>query len=207
MKIVPRFFVLPFLLALLAGCYASKPTNVAKTATSEVPNLKVKDKKDKSTEKDKKDEVDKKPPGSEYEELVKDSDLAKHVRGEPIPTDFLCVQTGEFNVTPKKDKLLMETWCGEESPPAGGGIAVKKVEDTEAPRVPGKHVFRILFKNAEVEVTLTGAVYLRYTDAANKKHRVLLEPRADMRYMYSFADYSPKKARPIGTIRVLPLWR
>lgn len=151
------------------------------------------------------------PSDQDYQEAV-NGPLAQYMRGEapvarraPEPTEFICVSTGEFNVAPSGDRLLMETWCAERNPPEGS-IRVLQVEDTVAPRIPGKLVFRIAFQDTVVSVQDVGGtseVRLHYRDKEGTFHHVDLAPRQGEKYSYSFAKLSPDTVVPIGESRTI----
>jgi hypothetical protein len=136
--------------------------------------------------------------------------LAQMPKG-PVAVVFICVATGELNIAPDSQSLLMETWCVEQVPTPPFGIAMMQVEDTVAPRTPGKHLFRIPFKDAvvSVEELRNGGreVRLHYRDPQGSFHHVTLVPRPGERYRYSFAGLSTDELEPIGTNRVIELIR
>ena len=161
-------------------------------------------------------------PGQAYEAAV-NGPLARYVRGEPMlverqaaPRDegqrqrveFVCVATGEFNIAPSGDHLLMETMCAERNP--GESVTVLHVADVEAPRVPDKLVFQISFKDAVVSVQDVGGkpeVRLHYRDASGTFHHVDLAARQGQKYAYSFARLTPDTVEPIGESRTIEIER
>lgn len=216
MKNVPCFLtLLSFFLALGTGCAASRTAVVAKVAQQ--PPTKTETDTEMYAEAEVDAEADTmEPPGSLYEALVKNSHLAQLVQQGPVPVGFLCVVTGEFNIAPGGNKLLMETWCVEEHPIPGLGVTLMPVEDTVARRDPGKRVFRILYKDANVSVKFVRgklSVYLLYTEKPKgdneerKDHKVLLPVRKEKKYAYSFSDLSPETVEPLGTRRMIEIDR
>ncbi|MFH0838547.1 MAG: hypothetical protein V1880_04755 [Patescibacteria group bacterium] len=214
MKTLPLFFALAgILLAIGTGCAASRtPALSAPVSAPQATPAKTAQQPSVAVKADAEAKADSlKPPGSEYESLVTNGALAHLVRGEPPPAEhrkaeYFCIVTGEFNIAPDGDKLLMETWCTEDKPAPGSGMSLLHPADTEAPRVPGKHVFRILFKDAVVSVAeIDGQkeVRLHYRDPVGQFHDVLLPPQQGKKYEYSFADLSPDTVKPIGVTREL----
>jgi hypothetical protein len=162
------------------------------------------------------------PESFGHSEAVENGALARYVRGEalidlvdapvrdPVPTEFLCVATGEFNVAPARDHLQMETWCCEAEPPAGS-IALMQVEDARAQAIAGKpDLFRAPFEDTVVSVVGESGepvVFVRYRDSEGQIHDMLLPSRAhdvDAKYAYSFADFVPEAIVPLGERRVIP---
>ncbi|MBI4704577.1 MAG: hypothetical protein HY744_26030 [Deltaproteobacteria bacterium] len=121
--------------------------------------------------------------------------------------EFICVATGELNIAPGGDRLLMETWCVEEKP-TDRGIAMFQADDTAAPRVQGKHVFRVAFKDAVVSVQDVGGqpeVRLHYRDRQGTFHHMDLPLRKGEKY--SFAELSTDVVEPIGERRTIEMDR
>lgn len=180
MKNLSRFLLLLlFSLVLGTGCAASRTYEVVKVA-------------------------DKPKSDSMYEELVVNSPLAHYMRNKSQTLKFTCYATGDFNVTPDGDKLLMETQCARTI--EGQGTRLLPVEDTPIERIPDKCSYLIPFKNAVVLVLdLHGEreVTLRYRDADGHFHDVLLPPIPGDGYKFSFGQLWRKVVKPIGTERLL----
>ena len=199
MRSLPYFLALLAFLASIVGCQATTAPATPKVAHAAPSAVATRPPAPSPKSED--------PPiGSLYNDL-QDGPFGRYLRGEPEPTErrqveFLCVVTGEFNVAPDGQQLLMEKWCVEAVPPGNGGIAMMQVEDTKVDRMPGKHVFRIMFRDAVVSVQDLGAgkreVRLHYRDPNGVFHHVDLTPRTGEKYEYSFADLSPDTVEPLG---------
>lgn len=185
--------MLGFLLAVGTGCSASLPQPNKPAATEKSKSAPV---------------VDVGPANSEYEKLVENGALTKLVLFEPEIRDLscLCLPTGEFNVAPTGDHLLMETWCVGD---LDDGKAVMQVEDEAAPSFDGKpHFFNIPFERAVVSVTEQGGetvVTLHYRDEAGQDFHVDLPARAEAKYAYNFADLVPDTVWPHSERRTIPI--
>jgi hypothetical protein len=109
------------------------------------------------------------------------------IKAEPDKDSSKCVATGEFNVSEKRDHLLMETTCGA---------------DDIAPRIKDKSVYLIPFRNAAVSIMKEDAndpvFRLHYKDSADEAYHIVpLPKRPDEAYEYSFEDLVPDKVEPI----------
>jgi hypothetical protein len=156
----------------------------------------------------------KRPPRTSYtEEDIAKSPLARIARGEPVreSVEFICVPTGNFNLSPTSDdELLFQMGCAERNP-VGNAVATAMVNDSVAPRFPGKHVFKVLFENSTVSVQELGGgkrqVRLHYLDAGGTFHHTTLPKQEGKEYSYSFASLTPEVVVPIGEARVLEIER
>lgn len=206
MKTRPCFLALFGFLTAVIGCQTAMPMAPANIKATPIANIKPLPAPE--------------PIGSLYND--EDNALARYMRGEAIETDpngpttksrvlYMCIVTGKFNLADDEQSLTMETWCVESRPTGGGGISMIQVEDTKADRVPGKHVFRILFRDATVSVqNLSGGlreVRLHYQDPQGTFHHVSLTSRPGEKYQYSFAELSPDTIEPLGEERLIEVER
>lgn len=115
---------------------------------------------------------------------------------------YTCIATGEFNLSPALDHLLMETWCVGDT--GDGGKIVIHVDDQQAPRA-NSH-FEIPFGGEARVVIGTGSeltLELRYKDNAGNPKALPLPKRGETRYEFSFADLVPDYIAPLGEHRVM----
>ncbi len=211
MKSVPRFLMM-LLISLLFGAGCHHPTNSGATKMAKKAKKPL----------EKANKAKKKPPGSEYEELVTDSPIARYMRGQPQKmakkeghAAFICLASGLFKFGDKPDHLPMQTMCVEQEPVAGQGLHIRIVDDKPAPLVKGEsNVYRIPFEYALISVVDYGGaepeVTLHYRDAKKVIHHVTLPPilgEEGKEYRYSFAHLAKSGVLvPIGDdIRMLPL--
>jgi hypothetical protein len=139
--------------------------------------------------------------GSEYESLVLNGSIARYMRGEPSEPVFSCQATGDFNLAPIPNFIVMETWCINELALQEGEIEGFQVEDQLAMRLDGdtRNFYVIPFDQSVIEVKPAGnepAVFLHYKDEAGEYHHVSLAKRSGKDYDYSFAKYVPKRVIP-----------
>jgi hypothetical protein len=198
---VPRFLLLVSFLATFIGCQATTPTPIAKMASitapakiSPTPSPRSKD-----------------PPGSLYNDEILNGPLARLMRGEAVPevVEFVCVPTGNFNLSQADDQLLFQTMCVERHP--GEKVAVLHVNDDIAYRIPSERFsFKVRFWNTTVSVRILGQtkeVRLHYLDANGAIQHVPLPEQTGKEYRYSFADLTPDTIEPIGEVRTLEIER
>lgn len=194
MKNVPCFLaLLSFVLALGTGCEASRSSGIMQASTSPVNKAKV-------------------LVGSEYEEMVVNSHLARYMRGEPLEPEperklrpgqvaFTCQATGEFNLGPSPDFILMEKYCVSPEALSEGVLDGFAVEDERAPRLKGDsyNFYQIPFDQSVVEVAVESGqtkVLLHFKDEDEKYHHIPLSPRQTEDYKYSFHTFVPKSVLP-----------
>jgi|GEM_PF-5552965 len=196
MKTLPLFLML--LAIFTVGCQAASPAPSVKAPVA-VSSAKTAAR----------------PPASPltlYNEELANGPLARMLRGEAVPevVEFMCIQTGNFNLSPDDEKLLFQTMCVERNP-TSGKVRVLHVRDSIAMRLPGKHVFRIQFQDSVVSVQDLGRgkreVVLHYRDGRGTFHEVTLPEQNGKEYRYSFANLTPDTVEPIGEIRTLEIER
>lgn len=115
---------------------------------------------------------------------------------------YTCIATGEFNLAPTLDHLMMETWCVGDT--GDGGKVVVHVDDQPAHRA-NSH-FEIPFRN-EARINITdekkSTLELRYTDEKGNAQTMPLHRQTGTHYSFTFADLVPDEIVPDGEYRTM----